>query len=75
LKAEKDLIDVGNYIGHSGPITMDFNGDGLSDLLVGSLPGIIHKFQNIGSNEAPIYKKSGRLTIKGGKTAIRIHNW
>lgn len=73
LKADGKYIDTGKQVAHSGPVTMDFDKDGKTDLLVGNFRGTIQFFRNTGSNAEPVYEDKGFLEADGEQ--IRIHNW
>ncbi len=73
LEAGGECIDTGKQIGHSGPVTMDFDRDGKTDLLVGSFSGKIRFFRNKGSNEKPVFEDKGFIEAEG--QPIKINNW
>lgn len=56
-------IDVGS---HSSPMVADWNGDGLKDLLVGQFDnGMIRFYENVGSNELPVFESFEYLCADG----------
>ncbi len=55
---EKKILDAGNY---SYPTVVDYNGDGLYDLVVGELQGDIILFINAGTSREPLFKKHGPI--------------
>jgi hypothetical protein len=73
LEAGGKVIDTGKQIAHSGPLLMDFDQDGLQDLLVGNFRGTIQIFRNKGTNAKPVYEDKG-FAQAGGKE-LKIHNW
>lgn len=73
LKAGDQYIDTGKQVGHSGPVTIDFDKDGKTDLLVGSFSGKIRFFRNKGGNGSPVYEDKGFLEAEG--ETIEINNW
>jgi hypothetical protein len=73
LEAGGALIDAGPYGGHAGPLWADYDGDGLPDLLVGSLHGHVQVYRNVGTRKAPVLEDRGLLEVDG--KPIRINNW
>ena len=56
LEAGRKPIDV--EIGHAAPYFVDFDGDGVKDLLVGQFgSGKLRIYKNIGSNSQPKFDK------------------
>lgn len=56
-------------IGHAAPLVIDFDGDGVRDLLVGQFgDGKLNIFKNTGSNASPILAE-GVFLQAGGKDA------
>lgn len=54
LEAAGKPIDTA--VGHAAPFVVDWDGDGVRDLLVGQFgEGILWIYKNIGTNEAPKY--------------------
>ena len=73
LEAGGEPIDTSKDIGHAGPMLVDHDGDGLSDLLVSSFRGNIRFFKNVGTRREPKFVEKDQL--KAGGEPIRIHNW
>lgn len=73
LKADGEFIDTAKQTGHAGPVVMDFDKDGKTDLLAGSFSGNIQIFRNIGSNQEPLYEDKGFLEAGGER--VKFHNW
>jgi hypothetical protein len=73
LTADGKAIDHGQYIGHTGPLLADYDGDGLTDLLVGSFRGHVELFKNTGTRTAPKFTSQGLLEAAGAP--LKIHNW
>lgn len=56
-------------IGHAAPLVIDFDGDGVRDLLVGQFgDGKLNVFKNTGTNASPILAE-GVFLQAGGKDA------
>lgn len=73
IKAGDAVIDTGKDIGHAGPLFVDHDRDGLSDLLVSAFRGNIRFFKNVGSRTQPAFVEKEPLQMEGGP--LRIHNW
>lgn len=73
LEAGGEPIDTSKDIGHAGPLFVDHDGDGLSDLLVSSFRGTIRFFKNVGTRREPKFEEGESLQAEG--EPIRIHNW
>lgn len=73
LTADGKVIDHGQYIGHTGPLLVDVDRDGLVDLLVGSFRGHAELFANTGTRKNPEFTSKGLLPA-GGEPLL-IHNW
>jgi len=56
-------LDVGS---RASPFVFDWNGDGKKDLLVGETYGNLHYFENIGSDEAPVFDGTTTLETYDG---------
>ncbi len=58
-------------IGHASPLVMDWNDDGLKDLLVGRYSsGNIMLYSNSGTNDSPILAYSGLMQAGGGNLSV-----
>lgn len=53
----------GNNGGYSNPVLVDFSGDGLLDLIVGSMIGLYDWYPNRGTPQAPKLDKPQRLRV------------
>ncbi|MBK8095813.1 MAG: hypothetical protein IPK26_01820 [Planctomycetes bacterium] len=73
LFADNGPIDTSKWVGHSGPLFADLDGDGKKDLLVGTFAGTIEVFANVGTAKAPKFTAKGLLQADGKD--IDIHNW
>ncbi len=58
---------------HAAPCIYDYDGDGLDDLIVGTLWGKFRFYNNIGTKNRPRYKDFSFIRV-GGKDA-RVDNW
>jgi len=68
VQANGSDIDVGVI---SEPFMVDWDRDGLTDLLVGQFsPGKVSFFQNIGSNQNPEFVFSGYLQADGSDISV-----
>ncbi|KAF0243587.1 MAG: hypothetical protein FD180_3235 [Planctomycetota bacterium] len=51
-------IDLADGVGHSAPLFVDWDGDGLKDLLVGQFgAGKLRIYRNTGKKDAPAFEK------------------
>ena len=58
-------------IGHLAPVFADFDGDGLSDLIVGDFaPGSVRLYKNVGKPAAPVFGEP--LLLRAGESEIRV---
>ena len=73
LKADGVFIDTGKDIGYAGPLFVDHDRDGKTDLLVSSFRGNIRFFKNVGTRRQPKFEEKDPL--QAGGDPIRIHNW
>lgn len=73
LTAGGVAIDTNDHVGHSGPLYADYDGDGLSDLLVGNFAGHIQLYKNVGTKEAPEFESKGLLEAEG--EVVKVKNW
>jgi hypothetical protein len=73
LQADGADIDVGKYVAHAGPLVMDYDRDGLPDLLVGTFAGHIQVFRNAGTRQAPKLVDEGLMEAEG--EIVKIKNW
>jgi hypothetical protein len=49
----------------SSPVIMDFDGDGKKDILTGNTEGQLFFYQNIGTDEAPLFSGYSQVTANG----------
>ncbi len=73
LSAPKQVLvagaPIGVKVGHAAPLAIDFDGDGVRDLLVGQFgDGKLNIFKNTGTNASPILA-GGVFLQAGGKDA------
>jgi len=73
LLADGVAIDSGKWIGHSGPLFVDLDGDGKRDLLVGNFSGTMQVFTNVGTSKQPKFTDKGLLAAEGKD--IDLFNW
>lgn len=58
-------------IGHASPLVMDWNDDGLKDLLIGRFSGgNIMLYSNSGTNDSPILAYSGLMQAGGANLSV-----
>lgn len=68
VQADGSDIDVGVI---AEPCMVDWDGDGLTDLLVGQFsPGKVRFFKNIGSNQNPQFTFTGYLQADGSDISV-----
>ncbi|MHC4179009.1 MAG: FG-GAP repeat domain-containing protein, partial [Planctomycetota bacterium] len=58
--------ELKSHSGNSGPIVVDWDGDGLADLLVGMGDGSAHWYRNTGTAEKPEFTYGAELVEKSG---------
>lgn len=73
LTAGDAPIDVGEHVGHAGPLFWDVSGDDLPDLLVGTFRGHVAVYRNTGTHAAPAFEDAGLL--QAGGEDLKIPNW
>ncbi|MEM6673030.1 MAG: hypothetical protein AAF726_09300 [Planctomycetota bacterium] len=74
LLADGVIIDMGEDIGHAGPVLRDHDGDGRTDLMVSAFRGTIEFFRNVGTDAEPRYESQGKLQDSDGND-LKFHNW
>lgn len=65
LKADGQEIRVGS---HAAPFVVDYNNDGIKDLLVGNGEGELFYYPNVGTNTSPVFGASVVLADGEGKS-------
>ena len=73
LECDGAPIDVGRSYGHSGPLLLDVDGDGVEELLVGNLKGTVEVFHRDARSSSPAWKAAGMLQIAGED--LTVPNW
>ena len=68
-----DLLVADNVMGHAAPEFFDWNGDGLSDLLLGTFDGHIRVYINTGTTDDPVFQPNFEL-VSSGDMPIDIEN-
>ena len=63
LQADGKVFDAGT---RSAPRIYDWNKDGLSDLLIGEAEGYVYYLKNVGTRNAPLFKKAEKLALGNG---------
>ena len=66
-------IDSGAHNGHSGPRLVDFDRDGVLDLIVGTYHGRLQLYRNVGSAGEPRFADVGLLEVDG--EPVKLRNW
>ncbi len=64
LRVNGDIFNAGS---RSSPRIIDWNGDGLKDLLVGVAEGYVYYLKNVGTHASPLFDKSEMLFLKNGE--------
>jgi len=59
-------FDLTTGLDRSAPRIIDWNGDGLKDILVGEVYGYIYYLQNVGTNSAPVFNTAEKLLLGDG---------
>lgn len=68
IKCQGDPIDVGSY---AAPLMVDWNGDGLQDLIAGQFEdGRIRYYQNEGTNSSPVFTEFQYLRDGGNLLSV-----
>jgi len=68
LQADGDTLDVGVI---SDPFMVDWDDDGLTDLLVGQFfPGKVCFYKNVGTNQDPVFTFSNYLQADGSDISV-----
>ncbi len=58
-------------VGHANPCAVDWDGDGLKDLLIGQFgSGKIRFYKNSGTNEAPVFTDFSYLQADGSDISL-----
>lgn len=66
-----DGIRIDLPVGHASPLVMDWDNDGLKDLLIGRyLSGNIMMYSNSGTNDSPILAYTGLMQAGGGNLSV-----
>lgn len=64
-------IDLANGIGHAAPLFMDWDGDGLKDLLVGQFDGgYLRIYRNTGKKGAPTFGEHTWFEADGARAKV-----
>lgn len=68
IQADGSDLDIGVI---ADPFMVDWDGDGLNDLLVGQFsPGKVSFYKNIGSNQDPVFTFSSFLQADGSDISV-----
>ena len=59
FKTEKGILDVGNYV---YPLVVDWNKDGLMDIITGEIEGKVHLYINKGTKSKPFFKAPVKIS-------------
>lgn len=74
-----DLDPEDNFIALQGARTVltahDFTGNGNTDLVLGDTNGIVTLFENVGSNDQPIFEKSQIMGDLGIRLSVDMIDW
>lgn len=74
LASGRPLIQIDPYLKSgalSRPVAVDWNGDGLLDIISGNSAGYLQYFENVGTREQPAFEDRGYLKA-GGKVIRRV---
>ena len=71
LKSGNQTIDCSPP--YAAPLCMDYDNDGLQDLIVGTFRGEFRYYKNVGTKNTPVYNEF-ELLQADGKNAI-VKNW
>jgi hypothetical protein len=63
LQVDGEVFDAGT---RSAPRIYDWNKDGMKDLLVGEMEGYVYYLKNVGTRNAPLFKKAEKLVLRNG---------
>ena len=63
LQVDGKVFNAGT---RSAPRIYDWNKDGLKDLLIGVMEGYVYYLKNIGTPDAPLFKKAEKLVLGNG---------
>ncbi len=63
LQVDGKVFDAGT---RSAPRIYDWNKDGLNDLLIGEAEGYVYYLKNVGTRNAPLFKKAEKLVLGNG---------
>lgn len=68
ISADGGLLDIGLM---AEPFMVDWDGDGLNDLLVGQFsPGKVSFFKNVGTNTVPVFEFQNYLQADGSDISV-----
>ncbi|MFO1023416.1 MAG: VCBS repeat-containing protein [Planctomycetales bacterium] len=67
LRDEEGLMDAGWY---AAPFVVDWNKDGLNDLLVGTAGNVILWWKNVGDKQQPKFQYAGYVQTEGKRLAV-----
>lgn len=67
------IIDTGAFGGHSAPVVVDLNEDGLHDLVIGNFAGQFQFFRNEGNAKNVVFTDGGLLRASGADIKVYIY--
>ncbi|QDT28425.1 FG-GAP repeat protein [Gimesia panareensis] len=73
LQADGKVIDTGEHWGHSSPCIEDLDGDGRDDLILGDFRGGFQFYQNVGTQQKPVYQNKGKIQADGKDAKVNIY--